>query len=255
MANCGMGARMMMTDVTSFVIHLERAEGRKAQAAALLKQLPNAEILPAFDGAEMSAEARDAFVSCMPLLQPRYPFALNAGEIGCFASHRAAWAQIVERELRYALVVEDDVQITPAAFAQALQAAKDHVGQAGYVQFQVREVTGPTHLVARGSAQLLRPMLVPLRTSAQLVTLEGARLLLSKSEKIDRPIDAWLQMVWETGVEVTCVAPSGVSDQTAQAGGSTISRKRSFIDKLRAEVLRPWYRRKIAGLSKAHWPY
>ncbi|MEP5757933.1 MAG: glycosyltransferase family 25 protein [Litoreibacter sp.] len=246
---------MTKNNLSSFVIHLDRAQGRKNHVARLLECLPNAEVLDAVDGRAMSVEEQKELVPNRPILAPRYPFKLRPTEIGCFASHRAAWQQIVDRKLPYALIFEDDAVVDPVLFEAAIEAALCQIGPDGYIQFQVRDVKGSTHLVARGAAKVLRPMHVPLRASAQLVSFEAAQTLLAKSVKFDRPVDTWLQMVWETGVEITCVWPSGVTDQTEQAGGTTIGQKRGVFDRIRAEILRPLYRRKISALSQKHWPY
>jgi len=153
------------------------------------------------------------------------------------------------------LIVEDDVDINAEIFNVALESAKRSLGPKGYIQFQTRDVKQPTHLVAKGEAQILRPRITPLRTSAQLISVAAAQQLLSMSETIDRPVDTWLQMYWQTKVDVFCVHPSGVSDLTQETGGSSISRKRSLLQKLKAELPRAIYRRKIANLSADNWPY
>lgn len=239
----------------SFIIHLDRAEKRKAQVAKLLQNLPNAEVLAAVDGSFLSDAELADFNPDRTQITPRYPFALSDGEIGCFASHRRAWQKILDDDMPMALIVEDDVDVDPVVFDKAISVAQDHIGSKGYVQFQVRKIRSQTHLVATGAAQLLRPVVVPLRTSAQLVSKDAARLLLEASVRIDRPVDTWLQMYWETGVDVFFAAPSGVSDLTDETGGSTISRKRSFPQKIAAQVKRGFYRRKIASLSQENWPY
>ncbi len=53
--------------------------------------------------------------------RPRYPFVLTATEIGVFLSHRAAWRRIVDENLDFAFVFEDDAQIDPAQFAALIE--------------------------------------------------------------------------------------------------------------------------------------
>ena len=98
----------------AFVICLERATERLAHARATLTQLPlPAEILPAIDGRAMTRDAIET-VYRRGLHRPHYPFELDTGNIGCFLSHRAAWQQIVERNLDAALVLEDDAHVDQA---------------------------------------------------------------------------------------------------------------------------------------------
>ncbi|MDA8747611.1 glycosyltransferase family 25 protein [Litoreibacter sp.] len=233
----------------TFVIHLERATARRAQVDHILKLTPDAEILPACDGAALSGDARSDIYS-RNRFKPNYPFALSVGEIGCFESHKSAWKCIVEQNLDWGLIIEDDVQVDSLNFNAALELAQLHVNDRGYTQFQVRNIKGACREVVRkGGFALVRPDLVPLRTSAQLVSRAAAEKLLALSDKIDRPVDAFLQMRWLTGVDITCVIPSGVSDRTAETGGSTLSKKRSIWDELKVSMPRLVYRRQIKRLS------
>lgn len=238
--------------IETFVIHLERAVARRPHVDSMLVKSPQpARIWPACDGAAMDVEERNKLIATQPLFKPAYPFALSMGEIGCFESHRSVWRHMVENDLHAALILEDDVSINEAEFNAALELAKAHVADLGYIQLQVREVKQPFTVVQQsGSAAILRPAVIPLRTSAQLVSLEAARALLGASSQIDRPVDGFLQMFWETGVHPHCVVPSGVSDLTQEAGGSTVSRKRSLWQKLVASAKRATYRNQISVLSR-----
>lgn len=233
----------------SYVIHLERAQERRAQVERIIEAVPtSAEVLPACDGAMLSAAERTAFYPDVALLKPRYPFTLSAGELGCFQSHRTAWQKIIDEDQERALIVEDDVELL-ADFEASFDFAASQPNRFGYIQFQTRPVTGEVTASGANGRRILRPSVVPLRTSAQLVTRAAARQLLEQTTQIDRPVDTFLQMVWHTQVPVYCVDPSGVRDRTVEAGGSTISRKRSFGAKLAAEVKRARYRSAIARLS------
>lgn len=234
----------------TFVIHLERAAARRAQVEHILDHTPNTEILPACDGSALSDEDRKAIYPGATLFEPRYPFRLSDGEIGCFESHKAAWRQIVAKDLECALIIEDDVQIDTSKFGPALELARKHIANWGYAQFQVRPVDDAVTLVeSEKGVAIARPGVVPLRTSAQLVSHDTAKRLLVISKKIDRPVDAFLQMRWATGVDVTCMVPSGVSDRTAETGGSTLSNKRGIIEELKVTLPRLQYRRAIKRLS------
>lgn len=234
----------------TFVIHLERATARRQQVDHIIQHTPNAEVLPACDGSALSTEERDAIYPGTALFRPRYPFDLSNGEIGCFESHKAAWRKIVAEKLEYALIVEDDVHVDPSTFEPALELATKYAGQWGYAQFQVRPVEDATRIQeGRDGVWITRSRIIPLRTSAQLVSHEAAQKLLSVSEQIDRPVDAFLQMRWATGVEITCMVPSGVSDRTAETGGSTLSKKRGILDELKVTLPRLQYRRAIRNLS------
>ena len=235
--------------IETFVIHLARATGRRAQVNKLLAGTPYpARILDAVDGAKVPEDQRKEEVSDKPLFEPAYPFAMSAGEYGCFQSHRVAWQLIVDEDLDAALILEDDVAQTEG-FGAAVDLAAAHVGNFGYVQFQVRGVDEARVVSQAGGVSIVQPRVTPLRTSAQMVSRSAAKSLLDMTAQIDRPVDTFLQSHWHTGLHLTCVVPSGVEDRTAETGGSTISSQRSLWEKTKRDVQRSKYRREVKRLS------
>ncbi|MCP4787493.1 MAG: glycosyltransferase family 25 protein [Fuerstiella sp.] len=237
----------------AFVISLERAKERFAHAATLLPQLPlEGELLPAVDGNAMSPDEVGE-VYRQRQHRPIYPFELLSGEIGCFLSHRNAWRQIVERKLDAALVLEDDVCIDQDEFGDVVEFAAKICPPGAFVQLPVRPLPSNATVFACGERRrVVCPQVTPLRTSGQWVSRQAAEKLLAVTEKFDRPVDSFLQMHWITGVRLLAIEPSGLSDMTADLGGSTIgvskSRRLTF-QKLSREIYRAWYRWRIARLS------
>ncbi|MBL4750070.1 MAG: glycosyltransferase family 25 protein [Amylibacter sp.] len=241
-----------MAKYKTFVVHLQRAMGRKAQVRDLISKAPyKAQIVDAVDGVKLSKADVDACYRVKSFMRPKYPFELNLGEIGCFLSHRKVWQQIVDQGLDGGLIFEDDVEIDPAVFARALALAEAHIQELGYIQFQVRTVQDQNTVFAQhGGVQIVQPVITPLRTSAQFVSGRAAQELLELTERFDRPIDGMLQLYWETGLQLSCVMPSGVSDRTAAVGGSTLSSKQPVFKRLGREFNRIWYRAQIHKYSK-----
>lgn len=237
--------------VAAFVIHLSRAAQRRAQVERIVAACPlKTRVLDAVDGRVMSEDERAA-VYRADLHEPRYPFRIGPGEIGCFLSHRQAWQTMLDEDLDAALIVEDDVEIEVPAFTRALELALSSMSPRSYVQFQVRKVPGGGAVVASGNGiEIRRPTVVPLRTSAQLVGRDAARRLLAVSHRFDRPVDSLLQMPWVTGISVDCAVPSGVSDRTQASGGSTIKAGKSLADRIFREFSRFAYRQAIARRSR-----
>ena len=239
----------------AFVISLERATERLAHASALLEQLSlPAEILPAVDGSAMLQQEIEA-VYHRGLHRPNYPFELKAGEIGCFLSHRTAWKQIVERNLDAALILEDDVCIDRDRLHKAVEFASANCPPRSYIQFPVRVLPSNARRIVCGEGcGIVRPRVTPLRTSGQWVSRGAAEQLLAVTGSFDRPVDSMLQMHWITQVRLLAIEPSGISDMTADLGGSTIgtgNARRLTIQTLSREANRAWYRWRIARLSAA----
>ena len=125
----------MVSKIETLVIHLARAEGRRSQVERLLEGTPYpARIVDAVDGTLVPKAARDATTSVKPLFSPAYPFPIGPGEYGCFQSHRKAWKMILDEGLDAALILEDDVALTPV-FAETVAFAAEEVRAYGYVQF------------------------------------------------------------------------------------------------------------------------
>lgn len=242
-----------MQQLSAFVITLPRAIARKAQVARIVANCPvECQVIDAVDGKQLSpAELNDVYKP--NLYNPRYPFKLGTGEVGCFLSHRKLWQRIVDENLSQALIVEDDIDFEPDLFSMALSFASEHATDGDYVQFQVRPLTGELQtIVSNGEFRIVCPELVPLRTSAQLVTREAAARLLKATRHFDRPIDTFLQMHWLSGVRMTAVDPSPVEEISRQIGGSMIGagRRVNLLKKLQRELFRPIYRYQIAMLSR-----
>jgi GR25 family glycosyltransferase involved in LPS biosynthesis len=242
----------MIENAKCFVISLPRSTHRIPQVKRIVQASPlPTEVIAAVDGASLSEE-EIAGVYQRNRYRPHYPFELRRGEIGCFLSHRKAWLRILREDLDAALILEDDIELEKPQFDGSLQFALKHAEQGDYIQFQVRE-TGP-HPVCMDSIckdgyrrQLVQPHVVPLRTTAQLVTREAAYRLLNSTRVFDRPVDTFLQMVWETGVRTRIVEPSFVKEVSEQLGSNTIGHSSRGLswNRFQRELWRPWYRNRI----------
>lgn len=243
-------------NVEAFVIHLRRSEMRRAQVERIVEACPvKTHVLDAVDGRAMSDAERAQVYTTEKLFEPRYPFEIGSGEIGCFLSHRNAWQEIIDRGLNAGLVLEDDVEIDREVFAGALEFAKEHILTSGVVQFQVRDVESPgAAIYSDGNFRLHKPPITPLRLSCTLFSPDAAKRLLDLSVRFDRPVDGLVQLYWETGLQPAIVVPSGVSDSTASVGGTTIQAKDlGLMRRLRRELFRPIYRWQIHSWShKTH---
>jgi glycosyl transferase family 25 len=242
-------------DIEAFIIHLARAEARRAQVDRIVAACPvPTHIIDAVDGRGLSRSEKDAVYSRKSRHAPPYPFDMTAGEIGCFLSHRKAWKAILDRGLEAGLVIEDDVEIDAAAFERALVLARGHIAAHGIVQFQVRSIAEPGQQIASANGVVLnRPVIVPLRASCTLYSPAALERLLAQTARFDRPIDGHVQLHWVTGLRPLIAVPSGVCDKGGEIGGTTIqARNVPLLRRLRRELQRPLYRARISALSRAH---
>lgn len=233
-----------------FIIHLSRAQKRRENAEMLSSLLPfSAQILPAIDGRLLLKRQRQEFYQ-RHLHQPAYPFELSDAEIGCFLSHRKAWQAIVDSGIDAGLVMEDDIVPTDK-FYKGLSLAQHQMGPNDFIRFPMRRNREAGQLIVEeGLLALIEPICPGLGMGAQLVSRGAAKKLLQASEKVDRPVDVFLQMFWLTGVAPKSVTPQIINEVSRTLGGSTLQKPRSFLSRCTHEFKRPLYRRKIMQLAR-----
>ena len=242
-------------NVKALVIHLERATDRRQQVDRIIEQSPvPAEILDAVDARTLSEQAISSYFQ-RSLHKPHYPFELRTTEIACFLSHRKSWQTILDQNLDAALIIEDDVQIDATLFQPAFELALQNCQSGDYIRFpmKAREAVATTR-ASSATHQFFVPRVTGLGMQTQLVTREAARILLDETQQFDRPVDTFLQMTWLTKVWPTCVVPSGISELSAQLGGSCIGSKKSWQESLHREIMRPIYRLQLSSLASSSSP-
>ena len=130
-----------VSNLKCFIIHLKRAKKRRAFVNQIISDMPiKSEIIDATDGELLSNEEINDILSTSNLYNPKYPFKINRGEIGCFLSHREVWRQIVDQKLDAGLIVEDDVRINPLIFKKSFNFSLKYIKKYKYIQFQVRKM-------------------------------------------------------------------------------------------------------------------
>ncbi len=238
--------------IRGFIVHLDRARDRMPQVERLMAKLPvSSEIVEAVDGRCLT-EAEINRVYRRKLHKPSYPFAMSQGEIACFLSHRKAWAAIVEQNIDAGLIFEDDVEIDDS-FHAAFAAAKACLKPGAFIRFPFR--MGKEHgtrVLTQGEINVIQPTRIGLGMVAQLVSRDAAIRLLQATAFFDRPVDTTVQMSWLTHVSPLAVLPGGVHEISSQLGGSTIKSRKTLMERLSREVLRPLYRARIA--LRSHRP-
>lgn len=132
---------------------------------------------------------------------------LTPAEIATYLSHRRAWQRMLDDDLDFAIILEDDVLLANS-FA--------------YLVRTVVELENPWHVLklaepyARvkskgierlGASTLVQYPHVPLGTSAYVIKREGAQAMLEWSERFFRPLDVDFQWAWQPGLKVRGLRP------------------------------------------------
>jgi glycosyl transferase family 25 len=220
-------ARMMPPIV---FINLEKDAQRRARVEAEFARLKlQGQRLPAVWWKQLPAPEQNRLYSA-DLNQHQYYKPLVDGEKGCYASHIAAWQQLLASDAEAMVVLEDDV-VLDERFCEAVQAI---------VALQASQGTGWDMVKLMGRAQgekvraqrpltaalaLIEYRRVPSFTAGYVVSRDGARKLLASRVPFGRPIDIDLRFWWENDLQVLGVQPPVVHLDVTSEDSSIAGRK------------------------------
>lgn len=186
-----------------FILNLDRATQRRKTMLDRLATLGLvAEIISAVDGKELNAA--DLPHGTEPLLSP--------GEIGAYLSHVSSWKVIIQRELSHAIILEDDVILSPD-----LMNIVEEIIALGIPFDAVRlsaifPIRGIPVASLSGNARLVLTTKPPSGAQGYLVSLDGAKRLLSRLAVPKHPIDVAFDRYWKYGLCMPVLFPSGVEE-------------------------------------------
>lgn len=228
------------------IIHMSRATQRRANAQQLLQDLPNAQLVEAVDGRDPEQIA-DVSVHSGDLFQPAYPFALRPTEIGVFLSHRKCWQMIIDQGWDAALIVEDDLRVDAAGLGRALTLLDRQMRPDMVVRLPVKPREAPGKVIdTEVETRMILPRVIGLQCVAMVVGRDAAARLLAVTDRIDRPVDTFLQMHWITDQPVHAILPNGNQEVAREIGGSTIQTKTPEGGRLGREIKRAVYRAQVS---------
>lgn len=211
-----------------FLINLDHSTTRLERSKEMLDSINlEFERIPAVWGADLTQEQIDLAYDAKS--RNSHYKELNTGEVGCYLSHIKAWELIVERDLDFALVLEDDFLLHDCDFPALLEA--------------LTKINEPWYYIKLGGYHKNSDLLtsqklnkytlstfkkVPNRTCAQFVSKEGAKRLLATSKPFGRPIDIDLRYWWEKNITVQALLPySFMPNRQIESEIIKISRRKS----------------------------
>ncbi|EKE85248.1 glycosyltransferase family 25 protein [Idiomarina xiamenensis] len=190
----------------TLLINLDRSPQRLADATAQLDAIGMPyERVSAADGAALSDAERACFD--VDKAQQRYHYDLTWGEVGCYLSHLRCWQKIVDEQLDYAIIVEDDLCLSPEfADVPHVLAALQHPWQ--FIKLGNPFKPRQQHVIeSQADFDLVSYDKAPSGTCAQVVSYAGAKRLLAARRTFFRPVDVDLQWQWEVPIEVLGLVP------------------------------------------------
>lgn len=211
------------------LLNMNRSTERLARCSALLKK-HNIEFvrIDAIDGSTLSPQQINRVYD--PHLNTRqYHKSLTNGEIGCYLSHLKAWQYIVDNQLEFAIILEDDfmVQGNLDGLPEAIQSIPGKWHCLKLAEFPIKRKSREQAKI--NDFSLISYHKVPARTCAQAISLEGAERLLTARKRFGRPVDIDLQYWWEAQINVYGLKPYLFSPTTQVSSeiDSIVDRKKT----------------------------
>ncbi|RTR38253.1 glycosyltransferase family 25 protein [Shewanella canadensis] len=229
-----------------FVINLDTSLDR---LASIQKSCDHLELrfqrVSAVLGSDLGKEEKAKVYNLRDNLR-KYDKALNDGEIGCYLSHAECWTKIIEDELDYALVLEDDAILTDELplYIEKL-AASCH--EWDYIRLSHGSKVKPViSSVDLGEGLFLqRALKLNSTTTGQFISFRGAEKLLSSAFPISRPVDIDIQHWYETSLRCFVVSPFPVLNHDFESEINQFSDRR---DVKKRPIRRIWQKVKFEVL-------
>jgi glycosyl transferase family 25 len=190
---------------TFLLINLDRSPDRLLVSANLLAQA-NVDFvrIAGEDGADLSQARIDALKA--PLYS-QYHKLITAGEIGCYLSHIKCWEYIVENNLPYAVILEDDFTVKGNIASLHQYLANINIKWDCIKLIESPQKRKAVESITCLDKSLVRYNKVPARTTAYVMSKSGAQKMLAKSQQIGRPVDVEFQYWWERELNVFGLLP------------------------------------------------
>jgi glycosyl transferase family 25 len=186
-----------------FYINRERDEDRRQAVEEHLRVAGTVgERIGAVEGMAVPAEFRDMFFKGSALHSR-----LKPGEVGCYASHLKTMQVIVDRDLDYALILEDDA-ILPADFQTIIAQVLARLPQGWdlvHICKDANRAVKPVAALDHGR-RIVRYSRIPETTTAYLVSRTGAKKFLRPIKRY-WPVDTDFRQPWRFGLEIYGVDP------------------------------------------------
>jgi glycosyl transferase family 25 len=229
-----------------FVINLDSSVNRLNSMQAQCDRLGlKFERVSAVRGSELSEDDKSKVYSLEQNLK-KYDKVLNDGEIGCYLSHIKCWKKLIEEELDYALVLEDDGILTDELplFITKLAKSFEHWD---YILLSHGSKVKPVieSLNMGDGLWLQKTLKLNSTTTGQFISFQGAQKLVSSALPIARPVDMDIQHWFEKSLRCFVVSPFPVisgsfSSDINASGDRDIVQKRPFKriwQKIKFEVM------------------
>ncbi|MEG1553365.1 MAG: glycosyltransferase family 25 protein [Kiritimatiellia bacterium] len=187
----------------AYLINLDRSTERLAAAEAQLRTAQRVyERVSAVDGRALTFRERHRACSYGRYFVAHGCFP-NKGQVGCTMSHTSVYRTMVEKQIPYALILEDDVKLFPEAMKRAIELVETVVKPENRTIWLLHN--HHQTLPPEGGEGFV-PMVLAHCMEAYVITLAAAQLLLEKNVPMVTMCDNFARWV-KHGIDVEMVFP------------------------------------------------
>jgi glycosyl transferase family 25 len=212
-----------------FVINLKRSSDRRESMATRLEEIGiDFEISPATDGARISQSELAQYDEKYVISQIARP--LSRSEVGCYLSHTRLWQKIVEEDIPWAVVLEDDVDIHGdltdiLAAIDKIPFEWDFIRLAGLVPPPSLPLY---HLTDKFELSVL--LQGASGTQANCISRTGAQKLLDYATPLIRGTidDQVIDNCWKSGLKILAIQPYPISENRKFVSSIETERRQIF---------------------------
>ena len=228
-----------------FVINLEQSHDRRVFMEKQLAALNlDAEFFPAVDG-RLLPEDEIARVSDRRWFSRYVGREMTRSDMGCSLSHIYLYRKMVDENIPCALILEDDVWMTPSLVPLLRELERD-IDQLPCDVVLLSECITSTKNIWRRGYYFMSPVVYALFTHAYVVSLRGARRLMNNLYPVALPADAWNWLHRHRMIRIAAIHPVlATQDQMVLASTNP---GRQVILPSRFSI--PWWSRKM---KRAFW--
>ncbi len=177
------------------------------------------------------------------------------GEIGCFASHKAAWQRCVDIN-EPIVVLEDDATLLDN-FPQALKTAGLLINDFGFIRLQHLRNYAKAPVKEAGGFTLYYCEKYAHGAVGYAISPAAANHLLRNSYSLTAPVDKFLQNFWQHELPLYCLLPESVEPGPLNAASTIAGRDKPGIDVwlgLRRIVHKMWRSVRTKWFNLQHQP-
>ena len=228
------------------VINLARSPERLAAIQAQLDAINIPfERIDAFDGKSLSDEFVEE-VSPAHIVSKSYHRSLSKAEVACSLSHKKAWQRVIDDDLDFGVILEDDVELLDSFSEVLTLLAELPHGDWDFIKLYALRRGGGKNIAKsfdfRGHTFVTYHR-YPLGFVGQAVSRQGAAALVRNLPYVTEPVDGQLKSWWEAGVFPFGLTPycvttdlDGVSD--INPTGKLEEMKQDRLVKIRNKIRR-----------------